>query len=102
MHNNGKSTAIVEFTSGLKIVYKPRSGAMDVAFNTFISSNSQRNRHRLKTARVLHRGDYFWMEFIGHLQVANAYGLSEYYTQCGALLAIVFLLGGTDFISRTS
>jgi type 2 lantibiotic biosynthesis protein LanM len=97
VHNNGKSTAIVEFTSGLKIVYKPRSGAMDVAFNTFIVQIAKETGIDLKTARVLHRGDYFWMEYIGHLQVANAYGLSEYYTQCGALLAIVFLLGGTDF-----
>lgn len=97
LHNEGKSTAIVEFTSGLKIVYKPRSGAMDVAFNTFINQVATEIGIDLKTAKVLHRGDYFWMEYIEHLPVTNAYELSGYYTQCGALLAIVFLLGGTDF-----
>jgi len=97
LHNGGKSTAIVEFTSGLKIVYKPRSGAMDVAFNTFISQVAADTGIELKTARVLDRGSYFWMEYIAHLPVASASKLSEYYTQCGALLAVVFLLGGTDF-----
>lgn len=97
VHNGGKSAAIVEFINGLKIVYKPRSGAMDVAFNTFISEIATETGIDLKTAKVLDRGDYFWMEFIEHLPVTNAYELSGYYTQCGALLAIVFLLGGTDF-----
>jgi type 2 lantibiotic biosynthesis protein LanM len=97
LHNGGKSTAIVEFSSGLKVVYKPRSGAMDLAFNTFISQVATETGIDLKTAKVLDRDDYFWMEFIEHLPVANAYELSGYYTQCGALLAIVFLLGGTDF-----
>jgi type 2 lantibiotic biosynthesis protein LanM len=97
VHNGGKSTAIVEFTSGIKMVYKPRSGAMDVAFNTFIRQVATDTGIDLKTARVLDRADYFWMEYIEHLPVANASELSEYHTQCGALLAIVFLLGGTDF-----
>lgn len=97
MHNGGKSAAIVEFTSGLKIVYKPRNGAMDVAFNIFINQVAIETGIDLKAAKVLDRGDYFWMEFIEHSPLTNAYELSGYYTQCGALLAIVFLLGGTDF-----
>lgn len=97
LHNGGKSTAIVEFASGLKIVYKPRNGAMDIAFNTFISQVAAETGIDLKTAKVLDRGSYFWMEFIEHLPVANRYELLEYYTRCGALLATVFLLGGTDF-----
>lgn len=97
VHNGGKSAAIVEFTSGLKIVYKPRSGGMDVAFNTFISEIAAETGIGLKTPRVLDCGDYFWMEFIEHLPVTNTDELSGYYTECGALLAIVFLLGGTDF-----
>jgi type 2 lantibiotic biosynthesis protein LanM len=96
-HQGGKSTAIVEFECGLKLLYKPRSGAMDLAFNTFISQIANETGIDLKIATVLHRGDHFWMEFIEHLPVAGKNELYDYYTQCGALLAIVFLLGGTDF-----
>ncbi|MCQ6958542.1 type 2 lanthipeptide synthetase LanM [Mucilaginibacter aquariorum] len=96
-HQGGKSTAIIEFECGLKLLYKPRSGAMDVAFNTFISQIAKETGIDLKITTVLDRGDHFWMEFIEHLPVSGKNELYDYYIQCGALLAIVFLLGGTDF-----
>jgi type 2 lantibiotic biosynthesis protein LanM len=96
-HQGGKSPAIVEFECGLKLLYKPRSGAMDLAFNTFINQIASETGIDLKITTVLDCGDHFWMEFIEHLPVAGKNELYDYYTQCGALLAIVFLLGGTDF-----
>ncbi|WP_306350412.1 type 2 lanthipeptide synthetase LanM [Flavobacterium sp. '19STA2R22 D10 B1'] len=97
VHNEGKSTAIIKFNSGLKIVYKPRSGSMDIAFNALLDHLSIEIGIQFKTAITLDKGEYFWMEFIEHIPVSHKKELSEYYVTSGALLAVCYLLNGTDF-----
>lgn len=97
VHNGGKSTAIIEFKCGLKVVYKPRPGAMDVAFNLLLEHLSAETALQFKTAAILDRDDYFWMEFIEYLPIVHKKQIDDYYTRCGALLAVCYLLNGTDF-----
>jgi type 2 lantibiotic biosynthesis protein LanM len=97
LHNGGKSTAIIEFQCGLKVVYKPRPGGLDAAFNQLLEDLSAKTEIQLKTVITLDRGDYFWMEFVEFLPVGDEKKLDDYYKRCGALLAVCYLLNGTDF-----
>ena len=96
-HQCGKSTAILYLTCGTKIVYKPRNGELDLAFNTLLKTiNHQISNVNLKITKIISKRDYSWVEYIEHLPCNALKDLSFYYHSCGSLLALVYLLRGTD------
>src|SRR5262249_60657704 len=66
-HRGGCTVKIVEFEGGLKIVYKPKSLAIDQAWMNLIAWLRQRERAiDLRAPLVWDCGEYGWVEYIEH------------------------------------
>jgi type 2 lantibiotic biosynthesis protein LanM len=96
-HDNGRTVAILGLTDGQRVVYKPRSMAIEVAYFGFVD---WLNRIGLDPAQrlvgVLDRGHYGYMEFIPALPVTDVADASLYYRRLGAVIALMHLFSGTD------
>ena len=64
-HRGGRCVLIATFSSGFKLVYKPKSMAVDAHFQELLSWINERGNHpKLRTLKVLDRGSYGWSEFV--------------------------------------
>ncbi|MCP4835393.1 MAG: type 2 lantipeptide synthetase LanM [Phycisphaera sp.] len=98
-HNGGRSVAILEFDSGLELVYKPRSLMIDEAsqsmlgmMNSFLDPEC-----RIRVPEAMDRGLYGWAEFIEPRACEDDEDLKTFHLRMGVLLGIVHLLQGNDF-----
>jgi type 2 lantibiotic biosynthesis protein LanM len=97
VHWRGRSTSIVRFADGSRLVYKPRPLAVDVHFRTFAEwINHKLDKPQVLVPQTVHRGDYGWSAFITHEPVADAGELARYYERLGAVLALAYVTGLSD------
>ncbi|HKX26651.1 MAG TPA: type 2 lanthipeptide synthetase LanM family protein, partial [Blastocatellia bacterium] len=97
-HRRGRSVLIVTFSSGFKIVYKPRSLAADVHFQQLLEWLNERNScPALRTLKVLDRGAYGWQEFVAAENCASKAEVERFYQRQGGYLALLYTLQATDF-----
>lgn len=100
-HNGGRSVVIGTFASGDRIVYKPRSLAVDGHVQRLLSwINDKRMGVSFRTLRVLERKSYGWMEFISAEGCRSRDQVRRFYERQGGNLAILYALGATDFHSE--
>ncbi len=98
MHRLGRHVAVLEFNSGLRLVYKPKALSVDVHFQELLIWLNERGRHSpLPTLRIVNRGTYGWMEFVPFRECAASDEVSRFYERQGAYLAILHCLEATDF-----
>jgi hypothetical protein len=65
LHRGGRSVILARFSSGLGLVYKPRSMALDLRFQELVEwLNRTSPLPRLRTLEVLDRGRYGWCELV--------------------------------------
>jgi type 2 lantibiotic biosynthesis protein LanM len=98
LHRGGRSVLILHFASGLKLVYKPRSIALDGHFQQLLSWLNARGDHppfRLLT--LLDRGTYGWSEFVAAQSCSEPEEMTRFYERLGAYLALLYALEATDF-----
>jgi len=97
-HRGGRSVLIAKFSSGLRIVYKPRSLRVDVHFQQLLEwLNARSGWTPFHTLRVLDRGDYGWVEFVAARGCSSPAALARFYERQGAYLAVLYALEATDF-----
>ena len=96
-HQGGKTVAIVDGAHG-RVVYKPRSMAIDAALLKFIEwlLPQLSTRSSIRVPRVLDRGEYGWAEFVTHRYAAGEEELRRFYCGIGHWLAVMRLLAGND------
>ncbi len=116
-HRGGQRVCIVTFErmgETLRWVYKPRSLAIDLHFLELVEWANARNLAgelrfeadqrcerlaelpRLEPWRIVDRGTYGWGEFYGHSECADEAALARFYARQGLLLALCYLVQGTD------
>ncbi len=103
-HNQGRSVIEVSFTSGLKLIYKPKDLSLDVAyFNVlnwcnqhFIESPGFASLQPFKLLKVLNRTTYGWVEFVEYFPCQNQAEIKRYYQRAGQLLCLLYVLGAND------
>jgi lantibiotic modifying enzyme len=96
-HNDGRSVALVEFRGGRRAIYKPRSGKSELAwFSLLALMNRNGFQPKLRTARVLLRKDYYWMEYVEPASCATQAAARRFYERMGALIAAAYLLKAVD------
>ncbi|MCW5315514.1 type 2 lantipeptide synthetase LanM [Nostoc sp. KVJ3] len=96
-HNCGRSVIIIQFTSNLKLVYKPKNLGLEQAYFEFISwINEQNITLPLKTLKIINSSTHGWMEFVEALPCEDQQAVKRYYQRAGMILAIVYALKGTD------
>ncbi|WP_164215655.1 type 2 lanthipeptide synthetase LanM family protein [Virgibacillus sp. YIM 98842] len=97
-HQQGQSVMILNFSSGEKLVYKPRSLATDLHFNQLLNWVNEKNYpFQIKTIKVLNKQKYGWQEFVNHQECSTYAEIKQFYTRLGGLIAILYILEATDF-----
>ena len=98
-HNGGRSVAILEFDSGLELVYKPRSLMIDEASQSILGMMNSflEPECRIRVPEAMDRGRYGWVEFIEPRACEDNEDLKTFHLRMGVLLGIVHLLQGNDF-----
>ncbi|WP_437746998.1 type 2 lanthipeptide synthetase LanM family protein [Sorangium sp. So ce1504] len=98
LHRRGRSVARIAFTSGLSLVYKPRSLAIDVQFQRllgWLNDNGLSAPHR--TLTVLDRGSHGWVELVEEMGCETRVAVERFYRRQGSLLALLHVLRAIDF-----
>jgi type 2 lantibiotic biosynthesis protein LanM len=97
-HREGRTVAILRFSSGVRIVYKPHSLFVDAHFEQFLAWMNERELSTpLRAPRVLARSEYGWTECVQLDTCQSVDGIRRFYRRLGASLAVLYLLGATDF-----
>jgi type 2 lantibiotic biosynthesis protein LanM len=96
-HNNGRTAIAVKFTSGLKLIYKPKDlGTEQAYFNLLAWFNDRGSPLPFKLLQVLNRSTHGWVEFVEHLPCQNQEEAKRYYQRGGMLLCVIHALKGND------
>jgi type 2 lantibiotic biosynthesis protein LanM len=96
-HRGGRAVLKAVFDSGLKLVYKPRSIAVEAAFQDLLGwTEAQGFSPGFRRLRFLDRGDHGWVEFVEATPCASEGEVRRFYERQGGYLALLYLLGATD------
>ncbi|MET7278034.1 type 2 lanthipeptide synthetase LanM family protein [Kribbella sp. NPDC005582] len=95
-HRGGRCTAILIFADGRRVVYKPRPLDLHGHFNEFVDWLNSKTGLDLQTVRLERRTDYGWLEFVTAAPCPDAGAVRRFYHRQGALLALLYVLDGTD------
>ncbi len=96
-HRDGRTVFQLRFASGWRLVYKPRSIALDRHYHQLTDWLAERGGPAQRCPRTLPREGYGWCEFIHHEEVGDEAGLERFYRRMGSQLATLWVLGATDF-----
>jgi len=94
----GGATVAMARGAGWRVVYKPRSLAIDNALRSFVTKlvDDHGSTVSIRIPKTMDCGDYGWAEFVGHRFAAGNEELLSFYRGIGHLLAFMRLLGGSD------
>ncbi|MEZ5906482.1 MAG: type 2 lanthipeptide synthetase LanM family protein, partial [Geminicoccaceae bacterium] len=97
-HQNGRSVLIATFSSGLRVVYKPRPLAAARHFQELLTwLNAKGAAPPLRTLKILDRGTYGWIEFVAGEGCTSVGEVRRFYERQGEFLALLYALEATDF-----
>ncbi len=97
-HRGGRGVYLLGFDSGFRIVYKPKSMAVETAFQGLQQWINERGFELgFRILEVVDRGDYGWMEMVDGAACDDHAQLSRFYRRQGAYLALLYVLEATDF-----
>jgi len=97
LHRGGRSVSILEFSSGFRLVYKPKSLAIDQHFQELLSwLNAHGQQPELLPCKVLNRGEYGWAEFITSATCSTQEEIERFYERQGSYIALFYALEATD------
>ena len=92
-HHRGRTVWVLTFGNGGRVVYKPRSLAIDKAFYAFLAACDT----DLQSLKVAPRQQgYGWVEYADTLACEPSEEV-PYFSRAGQLLALLHLLRGRDF-----
>jgi len=98
LHRRGRGVFLLGFSSGLRLVYKPKSLEVDVHFQQLLQwLNGQGPRHPHRVLTVVDRGSHGWVEFVQATGCDSREALQRFYWRQGSLLALLHLLSAVDF-----
>ncbi|SDN02394.1 type 2 lanthipeptide synthetase LanM family protein [Allokutzneria albata] len=96
-HRGARTVSVVEFESGLRCVYKPRSLASDVHFQALLEwVNERLDGLELPTLRCVDRGEYGWTEFVEAADCGSGEAAARLFHRYGGLLAVLYLVHAGD------
>ncbi|HEV2854526.1 MAG TPA: type 2 lanthipeptide synthetase LanM family protein [Thermoanaerobaculia bacterium] len=97
-HDGGRTVTLLTFASGRRLVYKPRSLAVDSWFQELLLWLNERGvQPELLPLRCLDRSTHGWMEFISPASCSTLQELERFYERQGAWVALLYALEANDF-----
>ncbi|MFI6094905.1 type 2 lanthipeptide synthetase LanM family protein [Lentzea sp. NPDC051213] len=94
-HRGGQTVAILTCAAG-RVVYKPRSVAVDAVLGRLLAALLPDEPARIRVPEVLERDGYGWAAHVGHRYCSGDGELRAFYRGMGHWLAVMRLLGGSD------
>ncbi|MFV2071599.1 MAG: type 2 lanthipeptide synthetase LanM family protein [Thermoanaerobaculales bacterium] len=96
-HQGGRQVMALTFNSGLRVVYKPRSVALESAYSGLLFWLCARGLEVTPGAlRVVAGDDYGWLLFVDRASFDKEKALRDYFRRAGSLLCLAHLLGAND------
>jgi type 2 lantibiotic biosynthesis protein LanM len=101
-HHSGRGVATAEFTDGTTIVYRPRDVRGEARFGDLTTMlAAQLDPGWIAAPRVIPVGEHYgYASFVHNAQCTTRPELERFYRNAGRLLAVLHLLGATDFHSE--
>lgn len=97
-HRGGRSVAILTWSSGFKLVYKPRSVGVEKHFQDVLTwMNKQGYNPAFRPITVIHKDKYGWSEYVKAGSCASKEEIERFYQRQGGYLALLYALEATDF-----
>ncbi|MEM8997486.1 MAG: type 2 lanthipeptide synthetase LanM, partial [Acidobacteriota bacterium] len=97
-HRRGRSVVVLELSTGRKLVYKPKSLAIDVRFQELLAWMEERGlEHPHYRMGVVDRGEYGWCEHVAALPCPDLDAVERFYWRQGSFLSLLYVLYGCDF-----
>lgn len=97
VHCNGRSVALLTFSGGRKLVYKPKNLQIANDFFGLITELNTVLPLSLATRRIEVMDDYTWEEFITHKECNNTSEFPPFFRRMGMLTRLFQLCGARDF-----
>ena len=96
-HRHGRTVAILEFSTGFKLVYKPHSQSVDVHFGEFLEWINQAGFETpFRILKIIDRGCYGWSEFVAHQPCSSRGEVERFYQRLGGYLAAFYVTRAGD------
>ncbi|MCO4327808.1 type 2 lanthipeptide synthetase LanM [Staphylococcus agnetis] len=96
-HDGGKSVAILHFSNNEKIVYKPKNLEVASKVSKFMEYLNFKYNTDFYISKRLVKTCYSFEEFISQNEISDQRNLHKYYENYGELIALVYILNGSDF-----
>ncbi|MDY7092831.1 MAG: type 2 lanthipeptide synthetase LanM family protein [Acidobacteriota bacterium] len=97
-HRGGRSVALLSFRDGFRLVYKPRSTAVDQRFAELLEWLAQRGLEpALEAVDTLDRGSHGWSAFVTPGPCRTPAEARRFFQRQGSFLALLHALEATDF-----
>jgi type 2 lantibiotic biosynthesis protein LanM len=97
-HRHGRSVMVVAFSSGKRIVYKPRPLAVDLCFEHLVAwINAHGQSPPLRAVRTISYPTHGWAEFASEATCGSREEVARFYERFGSYLALLHALEATDF-----
>ncbi|HEX2913348.1 MAG TPA: type 2 lanthipeptide synthetase LanM family protein [Chloroflexia bacterium] len=98
VHRAGRSVVKFKFSSGQRLIYKPRNFDLDVHFQELLAWLNERGDFpAFRTLKVINQGDYGWCEFVQAAPCRSEAEVKRFYQRQGGFLALLYALEATDF-----
>lgn len=96
-HNGGRSVATLTWSSGLRLVYKPRALTIDLRYQELLAwLNTSRCQPAFRLFRLLEKGQYGWCEYIAQDTCSSEAQVGRFYRRLGGHMALLYILEATD------
>lgn len=96
-HRGGKAVALLGYSDGQKLVYKPRNLSVDSHFAQLLGYIQDCTGFSYRLPKIIVSKDHGWAEFIEYRECVNLKDVKDYYSRLGGMLAILYSLNATDF-----
>jgi len=97
LHDSGRSVALLTFSDGLRVAYKPKDlRIVDQVQSLITRVNTLIGRPVLHTRKVLLGSGYAWEEFVEHAECTDTSEVELYYNRYGAMIRMYELLQARD------
>jgi type 2 lantibiotic biosynthesis protein LanM len=96
-HDGGRSVHALTLEGGQRLIYKPKSLALERVFGDLLAWCGRRGLSlELRAARVLDRGEYGWAELLAPAPCVDAAGARRFHRRAGMLLGLLHAFGARD------